>query len=66
MGLGSEIQDPEKLVLDPRSRGQKGTGSRSATLSLGINNRTRSVSSNYFIFTLVFSLKEEFDQVYGT
>ncbi len=27
MGLGSEIRDPEKPILDPGSRGQKGTGS---------------------------------------
>ncbi len=28
MGLGSEIRDPEKPIPDPRSRGQKGAGSR--------------------------------------
>ncbi len=28
MGLGSAIRDPEKSVLDPRSRDQKGSGAR--------------------------------------
>ena len=32
MILGSEIRDPVKPIPDPGSRGQKGTGSGSATL----------------------------------